>query len=301
MNETINDESEEITMPTEAQKPTDVADKNEQKPEVTDIPQDDSVIKAEIGATQYEVVIEPLVIEVNGKKINGKLYSPVKDGKSPAVILSHGYNGGHSNYENEGKYFASKGFISYAFDFCGGSSWSTSSGSSVEMTVFTERADLVDVFDYISLMEQVDTGRIFLLGASQGGFVTTLAAEERADKVRALVLYYPALNIPDDWRGRYPNVDEIPEITDFWGVKLGKEFFTSIHDFYPFETINKFEKDVLIFQGDQDYIVSVSVAEKTAALYDNSELIVFPGQGHGFSPDVSETAMEHALGFMWDK
>ncbi len=249
---------------------------------------------------EYEVEISELIIQnkEKGKSIYGKLYTPKAKGKFPAVILSHGYNGGHLNYEKECMYFSSKGFVAYAFDFCGGSNWSKSSGSSTQMTVFTEREDLLTVFDYITAMEQVDINNVFLLGSSQGGFITTLAAEERADAIKGLVLYFPALNIPDDWRIKYPDPDTAPETFEFWDVNLGKSFVTSIHDFYPFETIKSFRGNVLIFEGTQDYIVSMETAEKTANLYDNSELIIFEGQGHGFSEEVNMICMERALEFM---
>ncbi len=249
---------------------------------------------------EYSVNVGELIIrnEKTEKNIYGKLYSPDSEGRFPTVILSHGYNGGHPNYENECMYFASKGFVAYAFDFCGGSNWSKSDGESTEMTIFTEKDDLLAVFDYISAMNKTDSERVYLLGGSQGGCVTALAAVERADAVKGLVLYFPALNIPDDWRGRYPSVDNIPEVTDFWDLKLGKEFFTSIHDFNTFEVIGGYKKDVLLLQGDSDDIVKLAVAEKAAEVYESCKLIVFEGEGHGFSDKISKKAMELALEFM---
>ncbi len=267
--------------------------------EVTSAATEEVIVEA-APEIEYEVEVSELIIQNDEahKRIYGKLYTPKGEGNFPTVILSHGYNGGHPNYEKECAFFASKGYIAYAFDFCGGSSWSRSSGRSTGMTVFTEKEDLLIVFDYITAMEHVDTKNVFLLGGSQGGLITTLAVEERADAVKGLILYFPALNIPDDWRGKYPAPEAAPETFDFWDVKLGKEFVTSIHDFYPFEVIRNFKGDVIIFEGTEDYIVPMAAAEKTAALYDNSELIVFEGEGHGFSEETNKICMERALEFM---
>lgn len=248
--------------------------------------------------TEYSVSTEDLVIENGVKSIYGKLFKPQTNGKHPVIIMSHGYNGCHANYQAEGSFFASKGYLCFAFDFCGGSAWSKSSGKTTEMTVFTEKQDLLDVFERISKLDIADSEEIYLMGESMGGLVTTLAAEELSDRVKGLVLYYPAMIVPDDWRKKYPAVEEIPELTDFWGITLGRDFFLSIHDFYPFEAIKNFRNKVLIVQGDSDGIVPLTCAEKTAELYEKSRLEVLEGEGHGFSAEKSKIAMEIALEFL---
>ncbi len=238
-----------------------------------------------------------LVINWKDKHIYGKLYTytPDKEGKHPTVILSHGYNGCNTDFVNECRYFASNGFNAYAFDFCGGSTRSKSSGSSTDMTIFTEKADLLAVIDYIKNMDTVDVSRIYLLGGSQGGFVTALAAEERADIINGIVLYYPAFSIPDNWRNKFKSTDEIPETIDFWELTLGKSFYTSLRDFYTFDNIGKFDKNVLIIQGDKDDVVGMENAKKATEIYKNAELVVLNGEGHGFSPEGSKKAMKLAL------
>ncbi|MCC8043159.1 MAG: alpha/beta hydrolase [Oscillospiraceae bacterium] len=225
---------------------------------------------------------------------------PLGNGKLPTVILSHGFNGGYSDFEKECIYLAAHGCNAYAFDFQGGSNHSSSGGSSTDMTVFTEKDDLLTVFDSIRNLDRVDKDNIFLLGASQGGLVTALAAEERVGFIKGLILYYPALNIPNDWRVRYPNPHTVPDTIDFWGVKLGKNYVTLIHDFDPFGKIGGFKKTVIIFQGNCDNIVPLTVAEKCKSLYDNSDLIVYENEGHGFSEEVNRKCMERAIEFIYE-
>lgn len=248
--------------------------------------------------TEPQLRNEELIITAGEKKIYGKIFYPATAQKCPAVIFSHGYNGSHSDFLAECRYFSENGFIAYCFDFCGGSGRSKSSGKSTEMTVFTEKEDLLAVIDHISAMEQVDASRVFLLGGSQGGLVTALAAEERAEQIRGMVLYFPAFNIPDDWRKNYPDPAQIPETVDFWGLKLGREFFLSMREFDTYANIGSFGQEVLILHGDQDVIVPLAASRKAVQLYDYAEVIVLPGEGHGFSPTAAKAAMEKALKLM---
>lgn len=252
---------------------------------------------AEIAVTvleKYQVDVKECIVEDGQDSIFGKLYRPDEEGIWPAVILSHGYNGNNMQFETDCRYFAEHGFMAYAYDFCGGSTVSKSSGISTDMTVFTEKKNLLSVFAYIKSLEGVDTERIFLLGGSMGGLVTTLAAEELSTQVRGMVLYFPALNVADDWRKTYPTVDMIPETTEFWGLTLGKGFFTSIHDFNPYEEIGSYPNKVLIIWGDKDEIVPRTYVERAEQIYD-AKLIVVPGVGHDSS---SFTFRENALTFM---
>lgn len=262
----------------------------------TEMTSESTVIEAnqEVSSIQTEEIRIP-----NGEKeIFGVLYKPETDGKCPVVILSHGYNGSNADFVGECEYFASMGIAAFAYDFCGGSVNSKSSGESTDMTVFTEKEDLKAVLDYIRTLEIVDPEQIFLFGGSQGGLVTALTAEERAEDVKGLVLYFPAFNIPDDWRNTYPTVEEIPEILEFWGLNLGKEFFVSLHDFETFENIGTFHENVLIIHGDEDAIVPLSYAIKAQETYENAELVILPGEGHGFSEEGGVEARELAGRFI---
>lgn len=246
----------------------------------------------------YEVEIEELIIKEDGKEIYGKLYKPKAEGVYPAIILSHGYNGTNADFVTDCKYFARNGYVAYAFDFCGGSTRSKSAGASTDMTIFTEKEDLLIVFHYIKTLDIVNSERVFLFGGSQGGLVTALAAEECRDEVSAMILYFPAFNIPDDWRKNYASEASIPEVVDFWGLKLGGVFFKSMRDFYTFDNIGLFDKDVLIVQGDKDAIVPMSYVERAEKHYKNAELVVLQGEGHGFTPSGGKKARELVLEFM---
>ncbi len=248
--------------------------------------------------TPDPITVKEHIIEYGSNKIYGKIYTPQKEGVYPAVIMCHGYNGVGDDFVTECTYFAQNGYIAYAFDFCGGSGRSKSSGKSTDMTIFTEKEDLIAVFKNIKELSNVDSEKIFLHGGSQGGLVAALAAEELADEVKGLMLYFPAFNIPYDWTAMHPDINKIPEVIPWWGLDLGKEFAVSIHNYKTFEHIGSYSKNVLILYGANDAIVQRSYMDKAKETYKNCELIVYSNEGHGFTPAGVKNAKVELLKFM---
>lgn len=246
----------------------------------------------------YKVKVEELKIENGDNTIYGKVYYPDVEGKFPAIIMSHGYNGANTDFVAEGQYYATNGYVAYAFDFCGGSGKSKSTGDTTEMSVMTEKSDVIAIFNYFTKMDKVDEDKIFLFGGSQGGLVTALATEELGEKVAGMALYFPAFNIPDDWRKTYPTVESIPETVDFWGMCLGRKFIEDIHDLQVFNVVGEYSNNVLILQGDKDMIVPMSYAQEAQKKYPHAELIVMEGEGHGFTPAGATKARQYVLDFM---
>ncbi len=245
------------------------------------------------------VKVETSEINVpNGENsVYGKLYSP-GEGKHPAIIMCHGYNGCNADWTNECYYFVKNGYVAVAIDFCGGSVKSKSTGKTTDMTITSEKSDLLAVYHYVSGLDNVDPDHIFLMGGSQGGLVSTLATEELQDKVAGLMLYFPALCVFDNWTEKYASADSAEDVIPFWGMDLGKGFVQDVYGRDIFSEIGTYKGDVLIIHGDQDAIVPLSYSEKAKELYASAELVVLPGEGHGFSPKGAETAKEKLFEFM---
>lgn len=249
--------------------------------------------------TKGEFKMEELIIKTDSKQIYGTLFKPENmDEKHPLIIFSHGYNGTGSDFTMDGVFFAQYGYVCYSYDFCGGSSRSKSSGKTTDMTIFSEKQDLLDVISYFSEQSYIDTENIILCGASQGGFVTALTAAELQGKIKSIVLIFPALCIPDNWNDNFKTEEEIPETLNFWGMNLGKDFFLTVRKIDVFNTIPKYEGPVYIFHGTDDPIVPLSYSQKAEKTYKNAQLVVMPGEGHGFSPDCSVMMRNYALKFL---
>lgn len=216
-------------------------------------------------------------------KIYGKLYKKVAEGQcAPAVILSHSSSLTHEAMKSYARKLAERGMVTYCFDFCGGSSKSKSDGSTDSMTVFTEVEDLKAVVKSIRNLEEVYSDSIYLLGSSQGGLVSALAAEELDRQVCGMILFYPAFNIPDmvkqfsSWMGTGGNIGNL-------GGMMGENFVNTIKDFDVWSHIGNYSGPVTILHGSNDIIVPVSYSQKAVELYKNASLHIIEGANHGFN------------------
>ena len=215
----------------------------------------------------------------DGLRIYGKLYRPKGNADAlPAVILAHSHSLTHLAMRRYARQIAEDGFATYCFDFCGGSDESQSDGSTDDMTLFTETADLEAVLQQIAARDDIDASRVFLLGSSLGGVAAALTAESCAEQVAGLILFYPAFNI-SELVNRFSGM--IPGMEDFFQTK----FITTLKDYDPYAHIGTYSRDVLILQGSVDILVPVSSSEKAAALYPHATLQVIEGANHGFNSD----------------
>ena len=156
------------------------------------------------GAEPPAVRSEVLYLEADGERIEGILYLP-EDGLQthPTVILCHGFGGNYHFLTGRiAQELARNGYAAYAFNFR-----NPDTRSMLNTSPLTEANTLNIVIDQIRQQPFVDPSRLFLLGESQGGFVSAYVAARRAavqDDICALILYYPAFVLQDDARARNP-------------------------------------------------------------------------------------------------
>lgn len=231
-------------------------------------------------------------ISKNNREIYGTLTEPDNMEKYPSVIFSHGYNGSGRDFEKMAEYLAEKGIAAFCYDFCGGSVNSRSSLATTEMTIFTEKEDLHCVAEYVKSMDNIDSGNIYIFGASQGGLVSALVTEEIKDEVKGLILLYPAMCIADDWNERFPKKEDIPEVQELWGMNLGRKFFETLRGFDVYKNIGAYKGRVQVIYGENDPIVSLEYMEKLKEVYSDMKLDIFKNEGHGFSEEGNRRVAE---------
>lgn len=236
--------------------------------------------------------IQQTEIKHKGRTIAVTIYQPDQCGKCPVIIFSHGFNGSGDDFREQALTMAQQGIGAVCYDFCGGSVHSRSSMDTKDMTIFTEQEDLYAVMDEVKSWEWAAADKILIFGASQGGLVSALAAEERGDEICGMVLLFPALCIAEDWRKRFASEADIPETFDLWGMTIGKSFFMSIRDFYVFDHIGQYKGPVLLMHGDKDDVVNIGYSRRAAGMYPNLHYEVFEGEGHGFSPEGNRKVTE---------
>ncbi|MBQ8821377.1 MAG: alpha/beta hydrolase [Lachnospiraceae bacterium] len=245
-----------------------------------------------------KIIVSSIKISHHNRQIDGIFYQPKREGKYPIVIFSHGYNGHKSDFDYTARYLAERGICALSYTFCGGSTRDESGMLTTDMTLFTEIEDLQAVITYVKGLEQLDKDNIFTFGGSQGGLVTALTVDDMSEEIKGMILLYPAFCIADDWSKRFPNISDIPEEVELWGMKMGRDFFESIHGFDVFAHVGKYANSVLVMHGDQDPIVAMGYSERIAETYPKVRLEVFPGEGHGFTEEGTNRMTELLYEFL---
>ncbi|MBQ8781796.1 MAG: alpha/beta hydrolase [Oscillospiraceae bacterium] len=243
-----------------------------------------------------------------GLTIRGTEYRPVGD-KLPAAIVSHGFMAFQDTVRHYAQALAEMGYLSFCFDFCGGSVVKgKSDGKTTDMSVLTEVSDLEAVIAYVRTLPYADGETILLMGCSQGGFVSGITAAKPENGISKLIMFYPALCIPDDARaGKMMfakfDPDNIPEIISCGPMKLGRRYVSDVINMNPYDELVGFSGDVLIVHGSRDNIVDTDYSQKAYDLFRTdsarrAELEIIEGGQHGFSKKHDITAIDFIRKFL---
>lgn len=225
--------------------------------------------------------IQAIKVPHHNRAVDCAFYQPETEAPVPAVIISHGYNGCKADAARLARYLAQRGIAAVCLSFCGGSTREPSGFGTTNMTLYTQRDDLLAVEAHLEQMDGI--GNIYLYGESMGGLTSVLASVELGDRIAGMGLLYPALCVPDDWRDRFEKPENVPEVVEFWGMKLGRGFFTSMWELDVFQELPKYTGPVLILHGVDDPLAPIEDSGKAVELYQRAKLVEFPAEAHGFS------------------
>lgn len=265
----------------------------------TNVNKSSSLDVSSTGTTAYTYKVEELYAQRGKNQIYGKIYIPQNaEEKMPTIIFSHGFGGNYQVGIPYAEQLAENGYVVYCFDFCGGSTDSQSDGSTLEMSLFTEKADLEAVIERLKELDYVDSRNIFLIGTSQGGAVSAITGADHLNEIKGMILLYPAFILSKRANELFQDMEEIPETYYFMWMEVGKAYFEPLIGYDIYKGITPYNKDVLIIHGDQDEIVPLSYSERVIQVYPNAELKVINGAGHGFYGEDFQKAMSYILEFL---
>lgn len=142
-------------------------------------------------------------------------------------------------------------------------------------------------------MENVDSDQLFIQGESQGGFVGAYVAAQIPEKIKGLILWYPAFVIPDDAKRRFEENDNT-----CFGQQLSPDYNKVAKDIDIFNVITGYKGPVVIIHGESDNCVPISYSEHAEKVYDNVKLIRISSAGHGFDGKDSQFAREQSIEFI---
>ena len=262
-----------------------------------------------------EIIEKSFTCDKDGFKIRGMQYLPSdfeQNRKYPIVILSHGFLGNYTHMADFGRDFASIGYVACSFSFCGsslaGQSRQTASdGKSTDMTITTQVQDLAAVKNFILQQTYADAERLVLLGVSQGGFVSGLAAAADPDMVKKLIMIFPALCIPDDARrgrlaGSSYDPNHVPDVIDCGQTLLGKAFHEDVADRDPYQELAAYKGPVLILHGREDELVADTYSIQAQKRYEKGQCCLhqIADMGHGYNEMQRQKLFAYIRQFLSD-
>ena len=246
--------------------------------------------------------------------LRGTHYRPQGD-HLPIAIVCHGFMANQGSVRRYARALAGMGYAAFCFDFSGGCLFDgKSDGKTTDMSVLTEVADLQAVIAYARTLSYTDSQSVLLMGCSQGGFVSALTAAKADSAVSKLILFYPALCIPDDARAgkmMFAKFDpaNVPEQFRCGPMKLGSRYVTDVIHMDPYQEIGGYSGNVLIVHGTADPIVRPDYSERACETYQNrtpvdpaqpphTEFFPIEGGKHGFSKKHDTLALNAVRTFL---
>lgn len=228
--------------------------------------------------------LKRLTIQGSSGALSVEIYNPAikKGARCPMVIMMHGLTSNMNTplLQNIAKKLMAADIGYVKFDFNG---HGYSDGNFKDMTIPKEIDDARRVYNYVRDLDYVST--ISLLGHSQGGVVAAILAGEMQQQIHKLVLLAPA-GILDNGsliKTMGSLVSGSDGSVNFMGYKVGKEYVDTLAELEIYKTASKYNGPVCIIHGSADNIVPEKYGRKFADIYDDCELNIFNGSGHGLT------------------
>lgn len=247
----------------------------------------------------------PFIVQRDGMKIECTAYrrNDMVCTKQIPVILCHGFTSDQRSTAPYAERLAEHGFAAFTFDFIGGGFETKSDGTMMDMTVFTEIEDLKAVINALKTRPAIDMNKLVVMGLSQGGFVAGLTAAQLQSEIDRLIMFYPAVCIPDDARRGSMQIlrfdpKAVPEVLEAGRLKLSGEYAKCVMDMDALSEVSKYNGSVLLVHGTGDLIVPFHYAEDLFEAFSKKDtdqeiqFVAIPDAPHGFKDEFFEEACD---------
>lgn len=194
---------------------------------------------------------------------------------------------------------APQGWTTVVFDPVGIAPASSSTGGTMsDMSAVTEERDLTAVLRYLRSQQWVDSGRIALVGGSQGGLASVLETHDHPRWVWRLALAYPAVQLSGLVRSIFGRQSVIPHQIKRGAFSLGRRYATDLWNLDPWGYLPTISQKTLIVQGTADKIVDPSVSYRAAGSIPDARLVLIEGAGHGLDDSSRTVGMARVAQFL---
>ena len=222
--------------------------------------------------------------------IYGELFQP--DPADALLICCHGLNGSYDGSLDIGEYLADRKIATYIFDFRGGSDHSRSQGATTKMSVLTEAQDLSFIIDELHKLPCFKDLPVFLLGKSQGSYVSTLILAQRPKQIAGFIGWYPGYILQDKAIEEAAKYESIPAELEVLKLKVGSIYLEDLLKTDIYAQMKKYPKKVLLLHGSADQIVTYGSVTKAKDCFPDAELQVIENAEHGFHGPERKEVLE---------
>lgn len=224
--------------------------------------------------------------------------------KYPTVIIYHGFGGDRNGSTffrvQNARYLTDRGFVVARFDFSG---TCESDGDFYDMTVSREEKEVEIIHNAVRLKPFVDRNRLYWVGHSLGGVLSSLMGYKLKPKAMCLLAPASDMNNPDyikvmartmfegEIRKKKSEIDGIKsfaeiiasvEDVDIGGAKLNKRFLLDFIKKDIYGSAKKYQGNVLILRGDSDDLVFKDSNEKLRDSFPHALYEEIEGADHSF-------------------
>ena len=210
------------------------------------------------------------------------------DHNGELVLMFHGFTGNKTEHGGHFRDFSrlleKNNIASLRMDFSGNGE---SDGSFNDFTFDTMVMEANILLDYCLDIKGVKS--IVLLGFSMGGSLAAMVAGRRSEDINKLILWSPAAGIVEMIKKRYEMSDKLPNNdADFGNYPLSLKMYKSLEKYNVLESVENFDKDVLIIHGKKDLAVSYEVSLEYEKKYKKAFLHIIDSAGHGYDRSVEK-------------
>ncbi|MDQ6650025.1 MAG: S9 family peptidase [Actinomycetota bacterium] len=226
--------------------------------------------------------LEPLVAtSADGSPVAGWLVRPAGDGPHPVLLVIHG--GPHTQFGfglfDEAQVYAAAGYAVVLGNPRGSAGYGQAHGRAVVGGIGTvDAADLLALLDAALTRPDLDVDRVGVMGGSYGGLMTTWLAGS-TDRFRAAISER-ALNAWDSFTGS-------SDIGWFFTASYAGDDPAAVTRQSPLSIADGITAPMLIIHSEQDWRCPVEQAQRLFVALQargvESELLLFPGEGHELS------------------
>ena len=238
--------------------------------------------------------------------LDGSQPLPKEKGKTPLVLIAHGFSGTKNSggAEDLAEALVGQGIASARMDFNHYISENKNSDQTNTYTLSTMEKDLLLSLNYALENYAIDKDRIGLYGRSMGGRVLMSMANKNPEAYRAMALVAPAgtKDALVDYIGGQKIWDKMKKEADQKGfsekldLKLTPAWFSEIEAYDPSTDGGNFKSPVLVVYNLQDDIVTSTTAIACAITYPNVEAMeVSTEDGHGYEMGFKESPIKNEI------